>query len=107
MKKLKLQDVKKYIEENIGSFHEAREKGIKELKLSKILSSKNPYLFKAKNINTSDKIVRTLVNAHLSSQEETCLVVFLNDLLSMFATIFTVVKNHLLKELILNLKRME
>jgi len=80
MKKLNLQNVKKYIEENIGSFHEAREKGIKELKLSKILSSKNPYLFKAKNINTSDKIVRTLVNAHLSSQEETMFGGFLERL---------------------------
>ena len=80
MKKLNLQNVKKYIEENIGSFHEAREKGIKELKLSKILSSKNPYLFKAKNINTSDKIVRTLVNAHLSSQEETIFGGFLERL---------------------------
>lgn len=80
MKKLNLQNVKKYIEENIGSFHEARAKGIKELKLSKILSSKNPYLFKAKNIDTSDKIVRSLVNAHLSSQEETMFGGFLERL---------------------------
>jgi len=80
MAKLKLQNVKKYIEENIGSFHEARENGLKELKLSKLLLAKNPYLFKAKNILTSQDLVRNLVNAYLSSQEETMFGTFLEGL---------------------------
>ncbi len=80
MAKLKLEDVRNYIEENIGSFHEAREKGLKELKLSKILLKKNPYLFKAKNILTAESFVKSLVNAYLSSQEETMFGGFLERL---------------------------
>jgi len=80
MKKLKLQNVKKYIEENIGSFHVAREISLINLKLSKILLKKNPYLFKAKNIHTSEMFVRTLVDAYLSSQEETMFGGFLERL---------------------------
>ncbi len=80
MKKLKLEKVKKYIEENIGSFHESRERGLKELKLSTILLNKNPYLFKAKNILTADILVRNLVDAFFSSKEETLFGTFLEKL---------------------------
>ncbi|MFZ2322480.1 MAG: PmeII family type II restriction endonuclease [Ignavibacteriaceae bacterium] len=80
MKKLKLKDVKKYIEENIDSFHFAREKAIENLRLSKILVKKNPYLFKAKNILTSETFVKTLTDAYLSSQEETMFGSFLERL---------------------------
>ncbi|MFA6596652.1 MAG: PmeII family type II restriction endonuclease [Ignavibacteriaceae bacterium] len=80
MAKLKLEDVRKYIEENIGSFHESRENSLGELKLSTILLKKNPYLFKAKNILTSEMFVRKLVDAYLSSQEETMFGAFLEQL---------------------------
>ncbi len=80
MAKLTLEDVKNYIEENIGSFHEARQKGLSKLKLSEILLSKNPYLFKAKNILTSEKFVNSLVSAYISSQEETMFGGFLERL---------------------------
>ncbi len=80
MTKLKLNEVKKYIEENIGVFHEARERGLQDLKLSKILLAKNPYLFKAKNILTAERFVRSLANAHISSQEETMFGGFLERL---------------------------
>jgi hypothetical protein len=80
MAKLKLEEVIKYIEENIGSFHKAREEGLKKLKLSKILLKKNPYLFKAKNILTAQKLVESLVKAYISSQEETMFGTFLERL---------------------------
>lgn len=80
MAKLKLEEVKRYIEENIGSFHKAREEGLKKLKLSKILLKKNPYLFKAKNILTAQKLVESLVKAYISSQEETMFGTFLERL---------------------------
>ena len=80
MAKLKLEEVKKYIEDNIGSFHEAREDGLRKLKLSTILLKKNPYLFKAKNILTAQKLVENLVGAYLSSQEETMFGTFLERL---------------------------
>jgi Type II restriction endonuclease EcoO109I len=80
MTKLKLEEVKNYIEENIGSFHESRKKGLQELKLSKILLQKNPYLFKAKNILTAQKLVQSLADAYFSSKEETIFGTFLERL---------------------------
>lgn len=41
------------------------------MSLSDILSRKNPYLLKAKNIVSPDELVRSIVDAFLSSQEET------------------------------------
>ena len=71
MKKLKLENVEKYVEENIAEFHNKRLKGLEKLKLDKILSRKNPYLFKAKNVLTSEQIVKGILDAHISSNEET------------------------------------
>ncbi len=70
MRKLKLEKVKKYVESNIGVFHERRLNSLNELKLHKVLKRKNPYLFKAKNVLTSEQIVRGIVDAHISSNEE-------------------------------------
>jgi hypothetical protein len=50
------------------------------LKLDKVLARKNPYLFKAKNVETADLLVRQIVDAHLSSQEETIFGDFLEEL---------------------------
>lgn len=44
------------------------------------MSRKNPYLFKAKNVETADVLVRQLLDAHLSSQEETVFGDFLESL---------------------------
>lgn len=41
------------------------------MKLVKVLKRKNPYLFKAKYVLTADQIVRGIVDAHISSNEET------------------------------------
>lgn len=80
MAKLKLQDVENYIKENIGTFHQARLNGLSKLKLSEIILKKNPYLFRAKNILTSERFVKNLVNAYISSQEETMFGDFLEKL---------------------------
>jgi hypothetical protein len=71
MKKLNLTDVSKYVEENIGTFHNKRIAGLSELKLKKVLSKKNPYLFKAKYVLTAQDIIKSLTDAFISSQEET------------------------------------
>lgn len=70
MEKLNLNDVSKYVEENIGTFHQKRIQSLDSLKLSKVLSRKNPYLFKAKYVLTADQIIRGIVDAHISSSEE-------------------------------------
>ena len=41
-----------YVEENIGTFHAKRIQSLDDLKLSKVLKRKNPYLFKAKYVLT-------------------------------------------------------
>lgn len=71
MAKLKIDDVKSYVEKNISVFHKKRISSLDNLKLSTILKRKNPYLFKAKNILTAEQIVSGFLSAHISSNEET------------------------------------
>ena len=80
MKQLNLGSVNCYIEDNIGSFHAARLRRLEELKLTKLLKAKNPYLFKAKNVMTGHDLVKTLLDAYLSSQEEALFGEFLEGL---------------------------
>lgn len=71
MNQLNLDEVTEYVENHISSFHSKRLKSLEGLKLTKIIQRKNPYLFKAKSILTAQDIVKVLLDAHLSSQEET------------------------------------
>ena len=71
MEVLDLNDVVKYVEENIGTFHQKRISSLDTLSLNKVLKRKNPYLFKAKYVLTAEQIIRGLVDAHISSNEET------------------------------------
>lgn len=68
---LNLQDVTAYVENNIGIFHAKRLQKLEALKLGNLLIRKNPYLFRAKNILTAEALVRNVLDAYLSSQEET------------------------------------
>lgn len=86
MERLNLKDVTQYVEENIGIFHKKRIQSLDSLKLSKVLKRKNPYLFKAKYLLTAEKIIRSLLDAHISSNEETIfgdwlegLAIFINN----------------------------
>lgn len=86
MPKLNLLDVTQYVEQNIGVFHQKRIAGLNELKLKKVLSKKNPYLFKAKYILTAQDIIKSLTDAFISSQEEAIfgnwlegLAIFINE----------------------------
>lgn len=80
MEKLNIKDVNNYVENNIGTFHNKRIEKLKGLKLKEILKRKNPYLFKAKNLNRAQDIIKVLLDAHLSSQEETIFGKFLEGL---------------------------
>ena len=73
-------EVIQYVEQNIGTFHKKRITSLGKLKLSQILKRKNPYLFKAKNILTAQDLVKTILDAHLSSQEEGIFGEFLEGL---------------------------
>ncbi len=86
MKNLNLTDISQYVEQNIGVFHKKRIQSLDGLKLSNVLKRKNPYLFKAKHVLTSEQIIKGLVDAHISSNEETIfgdwlegLAIFINN----------------------------
>lgn len=70
MKNINLADLRAYVEQNIGSFHKSRLDSLKKLKLEEVLKRKNPYLYKAKNILISGDLVKIILDAYLSSQEE-------------------------------------
>lgn len=71
MQLLDLNDVARYVEENIGVFHQKRLDSLSRLKLKAVLKRKNPYMFKAKDVQTAEQIVRGILDAHISSNEET------------------------------------
>lgn len=82
-----LNQITNYVEQNIDTFHQKRTDKLNILKLKDVLKRKNPYLYKAKNILTSEEIIRNLLNAHISSNEETLfgdwlegLAIFVNKL---------------------------
>lgn len=75
-----INDVQQYVEDNIGTFHSKRLQNLDGLKLKRVLQRKNPYLFKAKNILTAQDLVKNLLDAYLSSQEETIFGDFLEGL---------------------------
>ncbi|MDD9820748.1 MAG: PmeII family type II restriction endonuclease [Nitrospira sp.] len=61
----------RYVETNIGEFHQRRIQNLEKLKLLSVLRRKNPYLFRAKNVLTADQIIKGLVDSHIASHEET------------------------------------
>jgi hypothetical protein len=80
MSNIKLNNVQIYVEHNIGRFHSNRLLSLQKLKLVQILKRKNPYLYKAKNILDAHDLVKGILDAYLSSQEETIFGDFLEGL---------------------------
>lgn len=72
MPKFNQDELQSFISEKvITPFYEIRIKGLNGLALNDVLKRKNPYLFKAKNIQTAEELVKYILDAFLSSQEET------------------------------------
>ena len=71
MTQLLLSEITEYVENHIGDFHAAKLRNLESLKLDNILKRKNPYLFRAKGIGIASDLVKLLMDAFLSSQEET------------------------------------
>jgi len=69
-----------YVENNVQVFHQRRLDSLMKLRLNNILKRKNPYLFRAKNIVTAPDLVKNLLDAFLSSQEEGIFGTFLEEL---------------------------
>jgi len=72
--------IEHYIMENIDDFHRQRNASLSRLKLENVIKRKNPYLFKAKNMTRAQDIVKSFLDAHISSNEETIFGAFLEGL---------------------------
>ena len=56
-----------YVENNISEFHSARIAKLQAINLKELLTRKNPYMFKAKNIVTAGQMVESWASAYMSS----------------------------------------
>jgi len=76
-----VEHARQYVKVHIApDFHDKRLSSLAALKLDAVLKRKNPYLFKAKAIISAPDLVKQLLLAHLSSQEETLFGAFLEGL---------------------------
>ena len=64
------QRLNEFASERIEEFHNARLERLQKVKLNTILRRKNPYLFRAKDMQSASEMVRSLLDAYLSSSEE-------------------------------------
>lgn len=64
----------------VESFYKDRFDKLDEIHLISVLRRKNPYLFKTKNIQTAEQLVRQILDAYLSSREETIFGTYLEQL---------------------------
>jgi hypothetical protein len=79
MNELNFDKVNQFVNENIVAFHNNRLSALNRLTLSRLLA-KNPYLFKAKYLETASELINSLLEAFLSSSEEKIFGDFLEDL---------------------------
>lgn len=76
-----LKQAKQFVADNIKpGFHDPRLAKIEALKLRDVLQRKNPYLFRAKAVVSATEMVSQILDANLSSSEETVFGVFLESL---------------------------
>lgn len=80
MASVTVREITKFIEEHIPEFHRKRLESLASLKLKRVLQRKNPYLYKAKFVTSAPELVKAILDAHLSSQEEAVFGGFLESL---------------------------
>jgi len=80
MEKLNIGEVNGFVNKNISLFHQSKISTLKSINLKGLLKKKNPYLFKAKNITVASDLVKSILDAFLSSSEEKIFGDFLEEL---------------------------
>lgn len=70
MSTLDRQSVYEFANQEIGNFHDTRLALLDKLKLRDVIKKKNPYLFRAKNILNASDLIKSMLDARLSSSEE-------------------------------------
>ncbi len=72
MTEISLADIEAFIDATIGpEFHDKHKAYLSRLSLRDLITRKNPYLFRAKGIEDASLLLRSLIEASLSSSEET------------------------------------
>lgn len=74
------EEIIEFVRENIVDFHQWRIDNLNNTRLHGLLKSKNPYLFRAKNLIAAPALIEALMNARLSSSEEGVFGKFLEEL---------------------------
>lgn len=80
MEHLNIEEVKTFVNENISAFHNKKLHSLQLINMKDILKKKNPYLFRAKNITVASDLVKSVLDAFLSSSEEKRFGDFLEEL---------------------------
>jgi hypothetical protein len=62
--------IETFVVAQISDFHQRRATNVDSLKLRAVLAAKNPYLFRAKNLESATEFVKAILDARLSSAEE-------------------------------------
>src|SRR5258708_5033624 len=70
MDKITRKKIEQFVSNYIGSVQSRRTENLHKLHLKPLLQRKNPYLFRAKNLNLASSLITALLEAHLSSSEE-------------------------------------
>lgn len=72
--------LREFANSEIDEFHRARLARLEALMLRAVLKRKNPYLFRAKNLQAAGEFVKSILDAYLSSSEEELFGKFLEEL---------------------------
>jgi len=80
MKLLDMNSVIGFVNQEITQFHQNKLSKLETIKLKEVLRKKNPYLFRAKNVQSAQEIVEGMLSASLSSSEEKMFGDFLESL---------------------------
>jgi Type II restriction endonuclease EcoO109I len=82
--KLRL-EIETFVRDNIVEFHRWRASNLNRIKLADLIGKKNPYLFRAKNLNVAGDLINAVLTARLSSAEEGVFGKFMEDVAIMVA----------------------
>lgn len=80
MNGLSIPRITSFVNNNIDDYHAKRAAKFDDLTLKRMLKRKNPYMFRAHNIQSVSEFADALLAAHISSSDESIFGQFLEDL---------------------------
>jgi len=70
MGSITIKKIEEYIQSELPSFYKKRFEGLENLHLDKVLKKKNPYLIRVKHSDIAHEVVKSVLDAFISSSEE-------------------------------------